>query len=140
MVDEAVWRLISGFGDSGVILPLVSAVALCLAWGGGGRIALALLLPVAGCGGGVAGLKLLFGACGGAVAGLAQASPSGHVAMSLAAYGGLALLLARGETPARRGMAAAAAALLVGLIALSRVRLGAHSPGEVLAGLGPGHA
>jgi len=137
-VDEAIWRMVTDFGDSAVTLPLVLAVALCLASGGEARAAARLLLPVGLCGAAVGGLKLLFGSCGGAIAGWAQASPSGHVAMSGAVYGTLALLLARPLPWPARGLVAAAAAALVGLIAVSRVVVRAHSVAEVLAGLALG--
>lgn len=61
--------------------------------------------------------------------------PSGHAAMSVAAYGFLALLVAR-ELPApRRWIPYLAATLLCVSIAFSRLYLGAHWLSDVLAGL-----
>jgi membrane-associated phospholipid phosphatase len=68
------------------------------------------------------------------------AFPSGHAAMSVVLYGFLAVLLAYGSPrPVRRGVAFAALTL-VGLIAFSRVYLGAHWLSDVLAGLAFGVA
>ncbi|CCG42677.1 phosphatase PAP2 family protein [Magnetospirillum molischianum] len=137
-MDEAIWRVITDFGDSAVTLSLAVTVAICLAIGGEARAAVRLLLPIALCGAVAGGLKLLFGSCGGAIAGWVQASPSGHVAMSGAVYGTLALLLARPLPLSARWLTAGAAATLVGLIAVSRVIVQAHSVAEVLAGLALG--
>ena len=61
--------------------------------------------------------------------------PSGHVAAALATYGAVALLvLAWGRGPWRHAVAALAA-LVVLAVAWSRVYLGVHHPGDVLASL-----
>jgi membrane-associated phospholipid phosphatase len=62
--------------------------------------------------------------------------PSGHATAATAVYGGLALVSGR----LRDRRVAAATVLLVGLIALSRVVLGVHYLGDVLAGVAVGAA
>jgi undecaprenyl-diphosphatase len=65
-----------------------------------------------------------------------QSFPSGHVAASLAVYGGLAVLLTSAKP--RRGLGAASwivAALLVAAVAVSRMYRGMHHPLDVAAGL-----
>jgi undecaprenyl-diphosphatase len=65
-----------------------------------------------------------------------QSYPSGHVAASVAVYGGLALLLAAW---ARRGSVAAAcwtlAVALVAVVAFSRMDRGMHHPSDAAAGV-----
>jgi undecaprenyl-diphosphatase len=68
------------------------------------------------------------------------AFPSGHATMSTVAYGFLAVLVARNLTVARRWIAYALAALLVSIIALSRLYLGAHWMSDVLGGISLGLA
>ncbi len=62
-------------------------------------------------------------------------SPSGHVAMSTAVYGGCATLLAAGRSYLKRLLVWAAAAALVTALALSRLMLELHSVAELAAGL-----
>lgn len=61
--------------------------------------------------------------------------PSGHSALGMAAWGILGVLVMRSRLPlgVRRGVAAAIAVLIV-LIGLSRIWLGVHYPTDVLAG------
>lgn len=66
--------------------------------------------------------------------------PSGHAASSIVIYGFLAFLLARGKRPRIRFGIALLAAGLVGLIAFSRLYLGAHWLSDVLASLSLGTA
>lgn len=68
------------------------------------------------------------------------AFPSGHATMAMAAYGFMAVMIARGTQPARRWLVFAGAALLIGAIALSRVYLGAHWLSDTLGGLSLGLA
>ncbi|HEX7054468.1 MAG TPA: phosphatase PAP2 family protein [Burkholderiales bacterium] len=60
--------------------------------------------------------------------------PSGHTAASLAFYGMLAAYLAY-RFPRQRALLVAGAALAVGLVAYSRMALGVHYFGDVLAAL-----
>ncbi|MBC7733934.1 MAG: LssY C-terminal domain-containing protein, partial [Bacteriovorax sp.] len=66
--------------------------------------------------------------------------PSGHAASSIVLNGFLAFLLARGKSPRIRGAIALPATGLVGLIAFSRLYLGAHWLSDVLAILSLGTA
>lgn len=66
--------------------------------------------------------------------------PSGHAASSIVLYGFLAFLLARGRSVRGRIALTLAAALAIGLIAFSRLYLGAHWLSDVLAGLSLGTA
>ncbi len=66
--------------------------------------------------------------------------PSGHAASSIVLYGFLAFLLAREKSPRIRWAVTLLAAGLVGLIAFSRLYLGAHWLSDVLASLSLGTA
>ena len=66
--------------------------------------------------------------------------PSGHAASSIMLYGFLAFLLAHGKRPQIRMAITLLAAGLVGLIAFSRLYLGAHWLSNVLASLSLGTA
>lgn len=70
----------------------------------------------------------------------AYAFPSGHAAMSMVAYGFLAVLVARNISAPRRWFAYGVFALLISLIAVSRLYLGAHWLSDVLGGLSLGLA
>lgn len=66
--------------------------------------------------------------------------PSGHSTVNTVLYGFLAFLIAREIRPVLRGPVALGAAILVFLIAFSRVYLGAHWLSDVLGGLAFGSA
>ena len=66
--------------------------------------------------------------------------PSGHAASSIVLYGFLAFLLSRQKKPRIRSTIMLLAAGLVGLIAFSRLYLGAHWLSDVLASLSLGTA
>ena len=66
--------------------------------------------------------------------------PSGHAATSIVLYGFLAFLLAREKSSRMRWAIMLLAAALVGLIAFSRLYLGAHWLSDVLASLSLGTA
>jgi membrane-associated phospholipid phosphatase len=132
------WKFVTDFGDSAVTLPLGALTLIFLLTSGWRRAALAFLLAI-GCAGIAIGLlKLLLVSCGKPLVGAALTDPSGHVAMSAATYGSLALALGRTGSVRQRPWLLAAAALLVAAIALSRILLHAHSPAEVAVGLAVG--
>ncbi len=66
--------------------------------------------------------------------------PSGHTTMSAVVYGFLAFLLCRQARPALRRWVIFITSTLIGLIALSRIYLGAHWLSDVLGGLSFGVA
>lgn len=68
------------------------------------------------------------------------AFPSGHATMSMVAYGFLAALIAGRFAWQRRWTVYAVAALLIGVIAASRLYLGAHWLSDVIGGLSLGLA
>jgi len=68
------------------------------------------------------------------------AFPSGHATMSTVAYGFLAALVAGQVARPRRWIGYAVAALLIGVIAASRLYLGAHWLSDVIGGLSLGLA
>ncbi|HEX2765587.1 MAG TPA: phosphatase PAP2 family protein [Candidatus Limnocylindria bacterium] len=63
------------------------------------------------------------------------AFPSGHATLSMTAYGVLAVLVGRSRLPVAAKVAMeVGAAVVIGLVGLSRVWLGVHHPSDVLAG------
>ena len=135
------YRIVTDFGDQGVILPLVTLVAIGLFVLGERRAALWWCLAIAVSLGGAFVAKIVFIPCGHLVPGLDLRSPSGHMAAATAAYGGLAVLVAKA---AGRRWATAAALGLAGLAALAigvtRVVLGAHTASETVLGAAIGLA
>jgi membrane-associated phospholipid phosphatase len=65
-------------------------------------------------------------------------NPSGHVAIATGFYGCCALLLARGRPQSTRALITVGAAMLVGLLAASRIALGLHTLPEIAAGFAVG--
>jgi membrane-associated phospholipid phosphatase len=129
------WQSITDLGDSAVTLSLAGFILAFLLADRRRADAGAWLVAVAACAAGVAFVKILFHSCAhdGWLPWLNN--PSGHTAMSTLVYGGLAVLLVHGGARWRRIVLPAAAALVVGAIAISRIALHAHDRAEVMAGL-----
>lgn len=157
-VDRSVYQLLQGLrtpwgdsamialtqlGDAAVTLPVVAAVLLWLVWKRAWRAA-AYWLAAAGFG---AALTVILKAGFGLPrplplyeGAIAFGFPSSHAAMSIVIFGFLAVLTAR-ELSLRGQLAVfSVTALLAGLIAFSRIYLGAHWLSDVLGGLSFGAA
>ncbi len=134
----ALVEFITDFGDSAVTLSLATVVLgylLAVRWFRG---ALGWGLAIAVCGLAMVLLKIGFLACSALPLQTALRSPSGHAAMSAVVYGGLAGLVASQCRREWLALPYAVAHLLVMAVALSRIALLAHSPQEVMVGLGVG--
>ncbi len=129
---------ITDFGDSAVVLPLAMAVLVSLLWSRWFKAALAWGLVVVGCASLMLVLKLVFLACPVSVLQGVLLSPSGHAAMSATVYGGMAGLLASQCRREWMVVTYAVTHMLVMAIALSLIAVRAHSPLEVMVGLGLG--
>jgi membrane-associated phospholipid phosphatase len=108
----------------------------------GQAAALRFLLPVGAAFALTVLLKIIFRLIGVSFAGtafeLTTGAPSGHVEMTVAVYCSLALVLWQGwRGPIPLFAAALAAAVLVG-VAITRVTLHAHTPGDVVLGFAIG--
>ena len=135
---QPVLGFITDFGDSAVTLSLALVVVLYLLWARWFRAALCLGLAVVACGVAMAVLKISLLACAGPPLQLVLRSPSGHAALAATVYGGLAGLVAAQCRRERVVLPFAVAQLVIMAVALSRVAVLAHSPEEVMVGLGLG--
>ena len=108
--------------------------------GGARRPAVALAVSLSAGGLAVGILKLALQSCGRLLLDTSLVNPSGHVAVSAMAYGGLALVLGGGLSGVPRQVAYGGFIALVAGIAASRTVLHVHNPAEVLAGLAVGLA
>jgi membrane-associated phospholipid phosphatase len=123
---------VSDFADQAVMLPLAIVVAAALVVMGWWRGVAAWLLIIGSVFGLMLGLKAGLVALSENYGSDYSMSPSGHAAAASVMYGGLAVLLFRGRVSyAVIACVPLVAALIVGY---SRVSLGAHSVGEVIAG------
>jgi membrane-associated phospholipid phosphatase len=83
--------------------------------------------------------KLAFYLIGGNQANsFALRSPSGHVAIATGFYGCCALMLAAGHGQAERALICVGTAMLVGMLAASRIMLGLHTVPEIAVGFSIG--
>jgi membrane-associated phospholipid phosphatase len=131
-------HLVTGLGDSALLLPASAALLGYLLWRRQPRLALAWLATLALCLGLTALAKVAFLACGEHLPSLRMESPSGHASFSATFYGACAVLAALGRPRPQRLAIHAGAIALVVAIGASRVILGVHSPEEVLSGLAIG--
>ena len=128
---------ITDFGDQAVILPLAAAIALIFLVSGWRRGAAAWTVAIGATLGLMLLLKLAFLACGHLIPGTGIVSPSGHTAAAAVVYGGLAGIAMRSVTSNKYWLMActlAIAVLCAIVLGVSRLKLGVHSPAEVLAG------
>jgi hypothetical protein len=136
--SQACWNFVVDFGDIAVLAPATCAICVTLWLRGQSREALIWGMSFAGC---VAITIFLKAAIGSVEFDLfghrfpSKSPPSGHTAMSVAFYGGLAAFL-RAALPGWIGGAAAAFLVsLAGLIAISTIILEWHTDIDVVAGL-----
>jgi membrane-associated phospholipid phosphatase len=131
----ATW--ITDFGDSAVLLPIAAAVLVILLVSHSRRSAISWAVAVGLCLATMVMLKLAMHACGRVVVPSgAITSPSGHAALSVMVYGGLAALaIMTLQRASYRILIGLAASIVIGAIAVSRVILLAHSVAEVVLGL-----
>ena len=128
------WNFVTDFGDSAVTLPLALWVLICLTASGERRAASAWITAIAGAAVAIGLLKLIFGVCGPAITAVHVISPSGHMAMSTAVYGSLALLITASPSSQNRRLVMVAAAIVIFAIGWSRVVLHDHSRSEIALG------
>ena len=127
---------ISNFADQAVLLPLAIIAALGLGLVRWWRGLAAWAVCVSGAFGTMLVLKILCLQLAPRFGWPAPISPSGHVAAGCMVYGGVWVLLLRGRVPGL--VVAAAPVALVAVIGVSRIRLGAHTPFEVVIGAAVG--
>ncbi len=131
-------KILTNFGDAAFLLP-ISAAIFAFLWATRSRHAASWwLTAVLICTGATALLKIYFYGCANPSDPL---SPSGHVSFAALVYGGVALILAGSHrAPAIRWGGLLGASVVTALIAVTRVRLHAHSPLDVAIGLAIGLA
>ncbi|WP_018898076.1 bifunctional DedA family/phosphatase PAP2 family protein [Rhizobium sp. 2MFCol3.1] len=138
-IGDAIMIAVTELGDTRVVVAVTAVVFAWLAWSRAWRAAAFWLLAVAGGSALNTAIKvalhrarpneLLYSGWS------AFSFPSGHSTVNMVLYGFLAFLIARGLQPAWRVTVVAAAALLVFVIAFSRVYLGAHWLSDVVGGV-----
>ncbi len=135
-MDHAQAQLVSDFADQALLLPLALLVGTALWQRGRRQEARAWVVAVGGVLLALLVLKLGVGACATRVPGrvglfgVGLRSPSGHSAAGGIVYGGLlAMWWRRGPW-----LSALLALAMASVIAVSRVRLGVHSPSDVAVG------
>jgi hypothetical protein len=118
---------LTNFADEAVMLPLAVAVGCTLAALGWRRGAVAWSVAIFGTFAVMTVLKMVSIACGPPL----FRSPSGHTAAAAVVCGGMAVLLGRGRRQVSVLLAAAGAAVMIGL---SRLLLHLHTEPEILVG------
>lgn len=128
---------VTDLGDLAVTLPAAVLLLVLVMATDGARLALRIAAALALCVVVTTAGKLLFLACGAAWR-VPVASPSGHAAIAALVYGAWAhWLVQTTAAPWRLGWYAAAF-VLAGAVAATRVALGAHNTTEALIGLAIG--
>ncbi|MEO5759825.1 MAG: phosphatase PAP2 family protein [Mesorhizobium sp.] len=141
---DGIMIAITELGDTVVVVAVTIIVFLWLAWKRAWRTTVYWLVAIAGASALNTAIKVaLHRARPGEslYSGWSAFSfPSGHSTMNMVLYGFLAFLVARELRPALRVSVSLGAAILVFLIAFSRLYLGAHWLSDVLGGLAFGSA
>jgi membrane-associated phospholipid phosphatase len=122
------------FGDGAILVPLSGAVFVYLIYTKQLPLALEWALTIGICLLMTLCAKLLLLACGAAVPQMDLRSPSGHVSFSAVFYGCAAVLAGGKLTGWKRYAIGFGVTVLIILIGVSRVRIGAHSTSETIAG------
>ncbi|WP_052697863.1 phosphatase PAP2 family protein [Luteibacter yeojuensis] len=128
------WHYITCFGDSALLLPLITWTAIVLALAAPRRDAVRWLVAAVACGGTVAFSKLVFMAWGIGPPGLDYTGISGHTALSLFAWPSLAAILFRDARWPGAWLPVALGFVLGLAVGVSRLALEVHSVSEVLMG------
>jgi membrane-associated phospholipid phosphatase len=131
-------RAISALGDAGLLLPASLALLAYLALTRRAAASVSWAIAVVTLVAATIAAKLAFTACGPALPGLNVSSPSGHMGFATLFYGALALFLATDRPTLRQRIILLGTVALLILIGASRVATGAHTPAEVVFGLGIG--
>jgi len=135
---DVLWGAVTRLGESGIVLPVVVAVAIGLGWTTRrADRALSLLWPVALAATLVTATKIAFMGFGWGIASVDFTGMSGHAMLAAAIYPVLVVVFIS-PTGRRRKVAMALAAAVVALVAVSRVAIDAHSVSEVLSGCAVG--
>jgi membrane-associated phospholipid phosphatase len=129
----ALW--ITNLGDVAVTVAVAALVFLWLWCCGARRAAAAWTAAFGAVAAIVLAQKLGRYACGLAAPEFGLRSISGHAAISSFVYGSVALFAGAGPSRRRQWLVLGAASIVIAAIAWSRVALGAHSIGEVAAGV-----
>jgi membrane-associated phospholipid phosphatase len=132
---SAFFETVTKFGDSGFLLPASVCLCVGLFAAGARHNAVAFAYAWAACIGATTLAKILLMACGRDWISASIHSPSGHASLSAMFFLTLGFI-SRGEQNHVRGRGFAVLCIvLVGLIAVSRVFLGAHTAAETLVGV-----
>ena len=123
---------VTDFADEAVMLPLAIVIGAALGALGWWRGLAAWVLAVGATFAIVLALKAGLDALSVAYGSDYMISPSGHVAASSIVYGGLALIVFGGRIPT--AVIAAVPLAVAVIVGTSRIALGAHTLGEVIAG------
>jgi membrane-associated phospholipid phosphatase len=128
-------HFVTNLADQAVVLPLILAVLVLLLAVGERRAAAWWAAAMAISLGGTLLAKLVMIPCGHLLPDFAVTSPSGHTASAAAAYSGIIMLGAQAtRSSTGRLTALALGALIVCMVAVSRVMLHAHTVQETLVG------
>ncbi|MBK0393878.1 phosphatase PAP2 family protein [Ramlibacter algicola] len=129
------WTTITRFGEAGILLPCAALIAVgLLATTREWRAAAAWVLPLGIAVAVTTASKIAFLGFGLGIASLDFTGFSGHAMFAAAVYPMLAWALMGRGRPRLRAVVIAFAYALAALVAVSRVRVDAHSPSEIVLG------